>query len=320
VLPFLILVFVDAHDAASPLPAALARAAEGALGQRVEVSERTLAADAPAAALVEAGRAERANFAARVSWIDERRSQARLEVVAVDGDLRRSSTIAFDPSDPLPERGRALGLVLAALVAPEKQARLEREARPPPAAVAPAVTAAIAPPAPPPPRRFALDAAATGGFAIGGAGSGAGGTIGLRWHPGKRIGLRLGAQARFGQVASAQSDAVDLAGAAGLVLFVIPPADSRYLALALRADALLMYESLSHLSSDDPAPVRSGRLLPGGLALIEGQWALSPTLALALGAGVEAAFGRTDIFVRQEKVAELAALRALVAGGLVARF
>jgi hypothetical protein len=61
-------------------------------------------------------------------------------------------------------------------------------------------------------------------------------------------------------------------------------------------------------------------VLPGVAALVEGQLAVSPTLALAVGAGPELAFGRTDVFVHQEKVAEIAALRLVVTGGLVARF
>ena len=50
--------------------------------------------------------------------------------------------------------------------------------------------------------------------------------------------------------------------------------------LGVRADALLLYESLSHLSSDDPEPVRRGRLVPGATALAEARWSLSPSVAL----------------------------------------
>ena len=92
------------------------------------------------------------------------------------------------------------------------------------------------------------------------------------------------------------------------------------MAVALRADALLAYQSLSHLSADDPAPVRGARLLPGALALVETQWALSPTLALVVALGAEVVFGTTDVFVHQVKVAEIAPLRAVAEAGLVARF
>jgi hypothetical protein len=321
VIALVILVFVDAHDAATPLPGALARAAEQALGPSASVSIQTLTQDVPAAALIDAGRAESATAVARITWADERRIEARLEVVATDGTAPRNATIAFNASDPLAERGRAIGLVLAALLAPENQARLERAKRAP-AEAAPAATVVTVPPppAPQPARRFALDAAAQGGFAVGGAGSGAGGAVGLRWQPGSRLGLRVGVHARFGEVGVAQAAAMNLAAGAGLVLFLVPSSDERRIAVALRADALWLYESLSHLSSDDIEPVRGSRLLPGARALLEGQLALSPTLSLVVAGGPEVAFGRTDIFVRQEKVAELPPLRLAVEGGLVARF
>jgi hypothetical protein len=319
VLPFLILVFVDAHDAATPLPDTLARAAEEALGAQVAVSTRPLADDAPAAALVDAGRAGHAAIAAHLLWLDDQHVHARLDVVAVDGSFSRTSTVVFDAADPLPERGRAIGLVLAALVAPERQKLAESAptVRAPRATVA---VAAVPTPAPTPVRRFALDAAAECGWAIAGAGSGVGGALGLRWHPTRRLGLRVGAQGRFGEVARAQATALDLAAAAGIVLFAVAPADDRHLALALRIEGLLLYESLSHLSEDDSARIREGRFLPGGLGLVELHWALSPTLALAIAGGVEVAFGRTDIFVHQQKVADLAPLRVLAQAGLVARF
>lgn len=315
-IALVILVFVDSHDAATPLPGALARAAEEALGPDASVSIRTLPPDASASSLLDAGRAAHATAVARVAWVDERHAEARLEIVA-DAGPTRGSTITFDPSDPVEERGRAIGLILAALLAPEKQAQREKSAR----AEAPAIAAiATAPPPPPAPRRFALDAAAEGGLAIEGAGSGVGGAIGLRWQPRERVAIRLGIQARFGQVAIAQAAALDLAGAAGLVLFLLPPSDARRYGLAVRADALLIDESLSHLSSDDPEPVRGAHLLPGAMALVEGQIALSPTLALMLAVGPEVAFGRTVVFVHQTKVAELAPFRLVMAAGLVARF
>jgi len=190
-----------------------------------------------------------------------------------------------------------------------------------PCTVAPAAaTVASAPPPPPPARRFALDAGAEAGFALGGFGSGAGGAIGLRWQPGSRFGFRVGVQARFGEVGVAEATATDLGAAAGVVLFLIPPADERRFALALRADAILLFESLSHLSPDDAEAVRGSHLLPGAAGLVEGHFAVSSTLALVAGAGPEIAFGRTDVFVHQEKVAEIAPFRLVVTGGLVARF
>jgi len=319
VVALVILIFVDAVDAGSPLPGAVAQAAQEALGADVTVTTRRLDAAAPLAALVDKGRDDHATMIARITWMDEKRSNARLEVAATDGTFTRTSTVSFGAADPVEERGRALGLVLAALLAPEKQERLER-ARAAQATAPPAVAVANAPPPPQPERRLALDAAVEGGFAVGGAGSNVGGALGLRWHPARRIALRVGGQARFGEVARAQSTATDLAVAAGVAVFAIAPSNERRLALGLRADALLLYQALAHLSDDDAAPVRSARLLPGAMLLAEAQWAVSPTLALALAGGSEIAFGTTDVYVHQDKVAELAPFRLIVQGGLIARF
>ena len=113
---------------------------------------------------------------------------------------------------------------------------------------------------------------------------------------------------------------VGVSGAAGLMVFVVRPDDAERFGLVLRLDALLLYESVSHLSADDSESVRQGRFLPGAALMVEGHVSLSPTLAVLLAAGPEAAFGRTDIFVRQAEVAHLAPLRMTAQVGLVARF
>ena len=93
-------------------------------------------------------------------------------------------------SDPLAERGRAIGLVLAALLAPENRARLER-AKTAHADVAPAGHVASAPP---PPRRHATSRSMPRQRPASpwAARIGAGGAIGLRWQPGSRFGLQGG--------------------------------------------------------------------------------------------------------------------------------
>ncbi|HEX2659704.1 MAG TPA: hypothetical protein VHU40_15575, partial [Polyangia bacterium] len=76
------------------------------------------------------------------------------------------------------------------------------------------------------------------------------------------------------------------------------------------------YEGLSHLSPDDVARVRKGRLLPGAALVVEGRYWLGPDAAIVLGAGPEVIFGRTDVIVHQMKMAELVPLRAAMHVGL----
>src|SRR5581483_2899750 len=154
--------------------------------------------------------------------------------------------------------------------------------------------------------RWALDAAAEGGLAIGGSGSGAGGALGLRWQALRRVGLRLGVAGRFGQIGQAHATMMTFSAAGGVIASVLEPRPDRRLALALRADALLLYETLSHFSSDDDQPVRQGRLVPGATVL--------------LAAGPEVVFGTTRVFVHDAEVTTLAPVRAVVLGGLTAAF
>ena len=320
-IAFVILVFVETRDAATALPGALSQAAEEALGPRATVSVRTIEPATPAPALIAAGREQRVQAVARVSWAGSQRLDARLDVTVIATGRAAGQSVSFEASDPLAERGRALGLVLASLLRPETAAGTS-----PPASPAPApATVAVTPPAPPrapalPPWPWAIDVAAEGGFALGGSGSGAGGTVGVRWSPLPRVGFRLGARARFGEVSSAQATSYELAGSAGVVLGIVQPAAGAHFGLGVRADGLLIYELLSHVSTADPQPVREGRLLPGASLVAEARWLLGPSLALMLAAGPEVAFGTTHVFLRQLPVADLAPVRLIVQGGLVASF
>jgi hypothetical protein len=327
VIALVIIVFLDAQDAGTPLAGALSRAMEQALGGRATTTfEQAPPRDAEAARLDKA-RAAGASFGVRLQWEDAARLQARVQVVELATGRVETRAVLFEPGDALIERGRTLGLLVAAVIDPESSGRGERgpPAAPPvpraePARPAAEVARQPAPPPPPAESRWAVDAAAEGGFALGGAGSGVGGTAGLRRMVLPRWGLRLGARARFGQVGVAQSSSSALAFSLGAIFMLARPDERHRLGLTLRAEAMLLHESLTHLSSDDPAPVRQGRPLPGASLLAEAQWSLSPSVGLLLAAGPEVAFGRTSVFVGPAQVAELSPYRFLVQLGLLARF
>jgi len=336
VIALVILVFLDAGDAGTQLPETLARAAEQALGPSAQVAIRLLEGPRPERELTDAGKAASATAVARLTWVDARRSRANLEVHILANDRRLTETLTFEATDPLPERGRAIGLVLAALLAPERgrpgdEARAssppERSApAEPPAATAanpPATAAAVAAASSAPsatsstggPSWF-LDAAAEGGIAVGGAGSGWGGALGLGRRLTDRLDWRVGARARFGEVAQADASILSAGLAAGLGFTVRRAAERERLELDLRLDALLLYETLSHFSSDDTDEVRRGRLLPGASLTAGARYLLGPGAAVFIGAGPEVVFGRTDVVVHLQKVAEVAPLRLSIQGGL----
>jgi len=338
VIALVILVFLEAADAGTPLPEALARAAEQALGPGAKVVVRVAPGSVPDRDLIEAGKAEAATAVARLTWIDARRAHANLEVHFLGGGERRvAETLTFEATDPLAERGRAIGLVLAALLAPDRgrpgdEARAHsppeipiRAERPDPevanpraAAAALAATSMPATPSPSPlvtPHWF-LDAAVEGGIAVGGAGSGLGGALGLGRRLTQRLDWRIGARARFGDVGPALSSVMSMGLSGGLGFTMRRAAERERLELDLRLDALLLYEALSHFSVDDAEPVRRGRILPGASLVVGARYVLGPGAAVFLGAGPELAFGRTDVVVHLQKVAELAPLRVSVQGGL----
>lgn len=318
-----ILVFLDVVDAATPLPAALARAAERALGSGTTVMIRSVSAEPPERDLVAAGRAAGAAAVARLSWSDSQRLHGRLRVLVLASDRGATETLTFETSDPLVERGRALGLVLAALLAPENsRARDEQPPAPPEtrtrADTGPPVAVAVSTEsrAATGPNPWFLDASAEGGVALGGAGSSLGGTVGLGRRSAGWFGWRIGARARFGEIGAAQASLLSAGLAAGLVATLLRPADRDRFELALRLDGLLLYEALSHFSPDDTERVRKGRVMFGTALSAEAGLLLAPGAAIVVGAGPEVVFGRTDVVVHQMKVAELVPLRVSMHGGL----
>jgi hypothetical protein len=318
VVSLIILVFIEAQDPAPDLIAVLERTAEDALGPRTSVSVRPIVSDIPDSALIEIGHARRAWAVARVAWRGAQGLKARIDITLLDEGRSLSQPLTFEGSDPARERWRALGLVLASTLT--KDAESHRGEARPDAAPMPALTLSPVPVPSSPQPGWGLDAAAEGGFPVDGAGTGAGGTLGLRWLAGGYAGLRAGVRARFSGVDAAQATMLGLAATLGGIFDLMHVGTDRRLVLAARADVMLLYEALSHLSPDDAARVRQARLLPGASALAEVRWSLSPTLALSLAAGPEVAFGTTRVFVHETEVNRLSPLRVVVQGGLVASF
>jgi hypothetical protein len=323
VVALVILVFLDVGDAATPLPGALSRAVEQALGSGTTVMIRSSSGEPPERDLIAAGRAAGAAAVARLSWADSQRLRGTVQVRVLASDRSAMETVTFESSDPLAERGRALGLVLAALLAPENS-RVPEEPRAAPAEIRapgatvpqPAVVVATATPVASGSGTWSLDASAEGGVAVGGAGSGLGGTVGLGRRFMSRLGWRFGARARFGEVGEAQANLLSAGFTAGLVAAVIPRAEGGRFDLSLRLDGLVLYEALSHFSDDDTKRVRKSRVMPGAALSAEAGFLLAPGAAVVVGAGPEVVFGRTDVIVRQVNVAELVPLRVSVHAGL----
>jgi hypothetical protein len=310
-----IVLFLATSELGSSAATAMERAAREAIAPDARLELRGVAdSERPSLALACASGSPRA--VAAVAWAPGHLTASLILRNCASGQ-ERTQTLRFEPRDPEPERGRALGVVIGAglrTTSPEAPPPSDVVAAPPERP--PAVTA-VAPPSVP--GRFSLEAFAAGTQASGGAGSGLGAGMVLRLHPHVKWSLRLGARARAGDVPAAQSSSFGVAGLMGVARRLSSP-HGVIPGLAVRTDALLLYEALSHFSSDDPEPVRRSRFLPGASAGVELSWPIGPTLGVHAAAALEAAFGATDVVVRGVKVAQVGALRGLVEAGFRADF
>jgi hypothetical protein len=342
-----LLLFLAVADADREPALAMVEAAAQALGTDVRILvERFDAAPPTLAALASAAREQKAIAAARVLWSNPEGSRVAVDVYSAQRDLTTHRSLAFQAQDQPAERGRAVGLVLAALVvAPDVPGPAPTQAEgatpagpatapatalgagttPEPATALRAQAAGAAPTATAGAGggRWALEALAGAGLALGGAGGGLGGGFGARRRLGGGWGFRLGAHARTGSVPAAQASSLTAGAAAGVFRSLRRPSPTSSppaFDLGLRGDLIINYQSLTHFSDDDPGPVRHGRFLPAAAALLEAEWRISPATALHVGAGIEMAFGATHVVVRGVEVAELTPFRLVAEAGVRAHF
>jgi hypothetical protein len=167
--------------------------------------------------------------------------------------------------------------------------------------------------------RGAVEAAAVGSVGLDGYGGGIGAALGVRYGLGSGFALRFGGGARSGEVPPAQASSLFLFGAAGLAWSTTPHPGLPF-GFGARTDLLLMRLQLSHLSADDPSPVREFRWLGGADVLVEGAWFFSQSAGMFMAVGAEFAFGATDVVVAGNQVAVVPLVRGVSELGLRARF
>jgi hypothetical protein len=301
----LVIVMVALGEAHTPATEAMMLALRASLGGSPVLVREGAPPDGPA--LAELAHAEGATMVASIRWTDADRAHAAIRAFITSPGTFVDRELVFGPSDDPRERGRAVGLVLATLV-PEP-------ARPPVVAAA-----AVSPPPAPPepaPERWTVEAAAIAALGIPGPGGGIGGAVAVRRRLSPHWAARAGGRAWVGEVATAQASSRTLAGGLGLAGLLTPPAAR--LGLEVRLDLLIIDESLAHFSQDDPAPVRRGRVLPGGDLLAELALRLSGGASLTLAAGAITQAGTTEIFVHGARVAALPAVRVIAEAGLRVR-
>jgi hypothetical protein len=326
-----VLVVLAAGDARDPTNRAMEKALRTALGGDASVVVRRAGGETDAQLLSWAS-AEHANLLGIVTWSDELR-RVTLRFVHPSEGRWADREIRFDAADAPAERGRTVGFAVASMVADDA---IPPPVPPPPAAPpsAPSAPGVVTGPVPPvaaaatPPvtearpvvpapaaGRTSLDASGTATSALSGYGGGVGGAVALRHVLASPLAFRVALGARFGDVAPAQATSRVFLGAAGLAWQPWVGARRR-VGVGLRVDALLIGQELVHLSADDASPDARFRVLAGADAAVEAVWRFVDQAALAGAVGTEIAFGRTDVYVRDRQVAELAPVRAFGEAGV----
>ena len=286
-------------------------------------------------ALAAMGTAEHATMLGVVSWRDGQRGVTVRFVRLPDGRWT-DREVRFDALDVPTERGRTVGFALASMmpgdafaehVQPATAALAPKEA--PPGVGSAQSTQALASPRPPvdapsasgPPRPnpLAIDASALAVSAPGGYGGGIGGSFAVRVPLVGALGARAAMGARGEAIGPALATSRVIAGGLGATWQPWLDARRRW-AVGARADVLVLHIDIAHLSEDDARAAHLSRFMAGFDAAIEGTFRFSDHASLITAVGTEVAFGRTDVFVHEQKAASLLPVKMLAELGLRVSF
>jgi hypothetical protein len=307
-----------------PLTSAVAAAARESLGTDGRVVVRRVTAfpsDDEAAAL---GNDLRADAVAELTWLGADNPKAAIHLFRSKPGRWVDRELGFKPADAPGERGRTVGFTIASMVperpeeptAPPRVERIEPPGRP---------RAVETPSAPELPSKSGarfmvwLDAMGIAGLGVRDSGGGLGGLLDVRVRLAPSVAWRLGAAFRTSRVVAADATSMFFSGGTGIGWTALATRDARG-SVGLRLDGLLIRQEFAHLSNDDATTVHEGKWLPGADLLIEAAWYFSTGAGLAAGAGAEAAFGRTDLVVRGQRVTTLQPVRPVLELGLRLRF
>ena len=300
-----------------------------------------------------------------LTWSGGARRHARLRMHITkaehERDDRRSREAAwldrrmsFEPNDSPTERGRAVGLTIAAaLLELEGRQTAEASGAPPGTEVAPATPArtpsapaatektAPAKTAPPektnatgpaedaaaPPKNGALkgkglvlDLAAAGAVGLAGPATGLGGAAHMELGLVADLSLRAGFGLRAGPVPGLDGHVLVASPSAGLAFRPRVTSDrgGRF-GFGARLEALLLIHDFSHRDASGDSMHR-GRLLPGATFALDGTLRLAAGIDLLVAAGAEIAFGGTDVVVGTRTVATVPPFRMVGEAGVRLHF
>jgi len=299
-----------------------------ALGGNARVVRRAFATVPDDAEVVALGAEVHADVIAEVSWSVPDRLLASIRLERAAGAPWVERQMAFRAIDDAGERSRTVALTIVSMLSPDSGA-------PAPADAVTKRSATLPPTGPPSTRPQAerspsnspneatrdnwISAAAVAALGLTDDAGGLGGAFDYRRRAGGVWFLRLTAGARAGQAPAAQALTRFFYGGVGVAWHAFTSRDAKG-ALGLRMDALAVRVQLGHLSADDPVTDYQSKWLPGGDLVAEGSYFLAPGAAFFVGAGGEAVLGKTDIFVRGQRVATILPVHPVLELGLRTAF
>jgi hypothetical protein len=221
-----------------------------------------------------------------LAWSDAEHLHARLRLHAARTDRWIDRALDFAEGDTPAERGRALGFSMASML-PEGDPTLPL-----------AATRAAPPPAPPPAPSGAnaVEASFLAAAGVGGPAGGLGGRLAYERFVARAASVGGSIAGRSGRISAL--DVRELTASAGLAasFWPIAPAPERRLGLAVRAEALVVYEAIEHADITG-AMTWKARPLPGGALSLALTYRVARPLELVVAGGAELAAGTVDVVV-----------------------
>jgi hypothetical protein len=247
-----------------------------------------------------------------LAWGDADHLRARLRLHASRTDRWIDREVDFVAADTPAERGRALGFAMASML-PEGDPEI------------PLATHEAAPAAPPPraPGANALEASFLAGAGLGGPAGGPGVGLAYERFVAGHVSLLASAASRVGHIEPIEAREVTTSIGLGAALWPLAPSAEQRFGLALRGQALLLYESVEHTDAAGTSSWK-GHPLPGASLALAATARLAGPLEAFVAGGVELAFGTVDVSVVAAQpaggAATIPAARAVAQAGLRLRF
>lgn len=296
-MSLVVLVFVASNELHTPATDAMVASTRAAIGGGVVLVQEGAPPDSEA---LGTGEALHADTVVEVTWTADHRiahlhAHARGQPKWIDRDL------SFAAVDDPGERGRAVGLAIAAIVPPEQP--------PPPPSTSPSATTSL---------HASVDAAIQGALGSSEAAGGLGGLVAFRLGIGDYWTLRAHIGARFGDIDDGDKDYPLSIVHGGLGASVEAIHEGRF-ALAVQMDGMIVRQSVARPRVEGGYE-QHARWVPAADLLLDGSWSLGPRMSLFSAIGGEISFGETRVVVGNEELDSLSRFRGIMLLGVRLRF